>query len=201
MFSIYFCKFKKIRPLVIIKWRTLFFNFLIKIGAYPNLHCNGSLRVMQSLNIQGRGKVSIANGCMLGVFPSPDFYRGELYIEARHSTSEVNIGERVYINNNAMIIADKSSINIGNDTLIGPNFICFDSNFHPLSAKNRLSQNYNCKPIYIGNNCFIGANVTVLKGVTIGDNSVIGSGAIIDFDIEANVVVKVEQPLKVTKLR
>lgn len=126
----------------------------------------------------------------MGVYPSPNLYHGEVYLEARHDSAEINIGQRVYINNNAVIIADKSSITIGDDTLIGPNFTCFDSNFHSLHPEKRLSSDYRCKMVTIGRNVFIGANVTVLQGVTIGDNSVIGAGAIISRDVPVNVIVK-----------
>ncbi|MGU5558853.1 DapH/DapD/GlmU-related protein [Aeromonas caviae] len=92
-----------------------------------------------------------------------------------------------------MIIADKTTISIGDNTLIGPNFTCFDSNFHSLHPDKRLSCDYSCKPVRIGENVFIGANVTVLLGVSIGDNSVIGAGAIITSDVPDNVIVKINQ--------
>ncbi|WP_249269588.1 DapH/DapD/GlmU-related protein [Shewanella sp. SACH] len=151
--------------------------------------------MVQSLNIQGKGRFLLNNGCVLGCYPSPNLYHGEFYLEARHSTAKINIGERVFINNNANIIADRTSITIGDDTLIGPNFICFDSNFHSLHPAKRLSSDYNCKPVNIGCNVFIGANVIILQGVSIGDNSVIGAGSIISQDVPANVIVKAVQGL------
>nr|WP_251068900.1 DapH/DapD/GlmU-related protein [Shewanella sp. NKUCC06_TVS] len=161
----------------------------------PGVVCSGKVRVAQSLNIQGKGRFLLNKGCILGCYPSPNLYRGEFYLEARHSTAKIDIGERVFINNNANIIADKTSITIGDDTLIGPNFICFDSNFHSLHPAKRLSSDYQCKPVNIGRNVFIGANVIILQGVSIGDNSVIGAGSIISQDIPANVIVKAGQGL------
>ncbi|HEQ3588125.1 DapH/DapD/GlmU-related protein [Vibrio harveyi] len=149
--------------------------------------------MIQSLNIQGRGRLIFKDDCMLGVYPSPNLYNGEFYVEARNTEAKVEIGERVFINNNAVIIADKSSISIGDDTLIGPNFICLDSNFHPLNAEKRLSNDYKCKPVTIGRNVFVGSNVTILQGVSVGDNSVIGAGAVITSDIPENKIVKVQQ--------
>lgn len=151
----------------------------------------------QSLNIQGKGKLILNDDCVLGVYPSPNLYHGECYLEARHDSAEINIGKRVYINNNAVIIADKTSITIGDDTLIGPNFTCFDSNFHSLHPEKRLSSDYRCKLVTIGRNVFIGANVTILQGVTIGDNSVIGAGAVITSDVPADVIVKAGYGLEV----
>lgn len=55
--------------------------------------------------------------------------------------------------------------------------------------------------VTIGRNVFICANVTVLQGVTIGDNSVIGAGAIISRDVPANVIVKVGYGLEFHDLK
>lgn len=166
----------------------------------PNVKCGGRVRVVQSLNLQGKGLVTLGDGCMLGIYPSPNLYRGECYLEARATNSEINIGKHVYINNNAIIIADKTSISIGDNTLIGPNFVCFDSNFHSLHPDKRLSTDYRCKPVNIGRNVFIGANVTILQGVTVGDNSVIGAGSVISQDVPENVIVKVGRKLEFLEL-
>ncbi len=190
MFHHYLFKCKKIRPLITIKYRTLCFHFLYRLGWLQNVFCSGNVRVIQSLNLQGKGLIRLGDGCMLGVYPSANIYNGECYLEARSASATVDIGQQVYINNDAIIIADKSSISIGDNTLIGPRFICFDSNFHPLHPDKRLSSNYSCKPVRIGRNVFIGANVTVLQGVNIGDNSVIGAGSVISQDVPANVIVK-----------
>lgn len=196
MFFNYLLKCKKILPLITIKRRTLMFNFFYKLGLLPNITCQGKVRVVQALNLQGKGNISINDGCVLGVYPSPNLQNGEFYLEARSDDAKINIGKQVYINNNAIIIADKTVITIGENTLIGPNFICFDSNFHSLHPEKRLSSDYRCKPVNIGCNVFIGANVTILQGVTIGDNSVIGAGLVIANDIPANVIVKASQGLE-----
>jgi galactoside O-acetyltransferase len=44
------------------------------------------------------------------------------------------------------------------------------------------------KPVYIGNNVFLGANVVVLKGVRIGDNAVVGAGSVVVKDVPSNVI-------------
>ncbi|GKR01025.1 hypothetical protein KAM469_25760 [Aeromonas caviae] len=169
--------------------RTVRFNMAHRLGLYPNVNCLGNVRVVQSLNLQGRGSITLGGDCSLGVYPSPNLYHGECYLEARHPEARLVIGERVFINNNAAIIADKSQISIGDDTLIGPGFTCFDSNFHPLNPDKRVTSDYRCKPVTIGHNVFIGANVTVLQGVTIGNNSVIGAGVFVDENIPENVIV------------
>lgn len=70
-------------------------------------------------------------------------YNGEPSLEARVASAKIVIGLQVYINNNAIIIPVKSSVRIGNDPLISPNFICFfDSNCHLLHPDKRLSSDY-----------------------------------------------------------
>ncbi|MGI2166334.1 DapH/DapD/GlmU-related protein [Shewanella oncorhynchi] len=177
------------------------FNVLYKLKLLPNVICVGKVGVIQSLKLEGKGKITLDDGCVLGVYPSPNLYHGECYLEARAATAQISIGKRVYINNNAIIIADKTAITIGDDTLIGPNFICFDSNFHSLHPAKRLGSDYRCKPVTIGSNVFIGANVTILQGVSIGDNSVIGAGAVISQDVPANVIVKVGRELEFLDLK
>lgn len=204
MFFNYLLKCKKIRPLITIKFRTIRFNMAHRLGLYPNVSCQGDVRVVQSLNLQGRGSITLGRDCSLGVYPSPNLYYGECYLEARHPEAKLVIGERVFINNNAAIIADKSNISIGDDTLIGPGFTCFDSNFHSLNPDKRVTGDYKCKPVTIGRNVFIGANVTILNGVTIGDNSVIGSGIVVSRDVPADVICqRVDKgefvPLKMSK--
>lgn len=79
--------------------------------------------------------------------------------------------------------------------------ICFDSNFLPLRADKRLSNDYQCKPVSIGENVFIGSNVMILQGVSIGNNSVIGAGSVITSDVPDNKIVKAGKQLDYLDLR
>ena len=80
----------------------------------------------------------------------------------------------------SMIIAH-SAIHIGEGSLIGAGCLICDSDMHevPLGSGKPVK----CAPIRIGNHVFIGANCTILKGVTIGDGAVIGAGSVITGDI------------------
>lgn len=143
-------------------------------------------KIVQLTTIQGRGLIDIGKNSQLGVYPSPGFRRGEFYIEARSEKARVIIGESVIINNGCILIADKTIIEIGNNTLIGPDFFCVDSDFHSLDPEKRLSYDYKCKSVKIGKNVFIGAKVTILKGVSIGDNSIIAAGSIVFKDVPSD---------------
>lgn len=83
--------------------------------------------------------------------------------------------------------------------MIGMNFLCLNSDFHALQVRDRNNPaRVNTADIQIGNHCFIGANVTVLKGVNIGDGSVIGAGSVVTRSIPANALA-VGNPARVIK--
>ena len=97
----------------------------------------------------------------------------------------VSIGSGTYANMNLTLI-DDWKITIGKNVLIGPNVtLCITG--HPIDPAHRQDGMYSF-PITIGDNVWLGGNVMVLPGVTIGENSVIGAGSVVTKDIPANVV-------------
>ena len=98
----------------------------------------------------------------------------------------IEIGENFYSNHN-LIILDEDNVTFGDNVLVGPN-CAFYTSTHPFSAEKRKNGIKMSKPINIGNNVWISGNVTVLPGVSIGDNSVIGAGSIVSKDIPSNVL-------------
>lgn len=97
----------------------------------------------------------------------------------------VTIGSGTYANMNLTLI-DDWKITIGKNVLIGPN-VTLCTTGHPIHPAHRTDGMYSF-PITIGDNVWLGGNVMVLPGVTIGENSVIGAGSIVTKDIPANVV-------------
>lgn len=108
----------------------------------------------------------------------------------------ITIGENFYSNHN-LIILDCTTVEFGDNVLIGPN-CSFYAPEHPVDFKTRNSSLEFAKPIKIGNNVWIGGSVVVLGGVTIGDNCVIGAGSVVVKDIPANSIA-VGNPCKVIK--
>ncbi|UPR33083.1 acyltransferase [Vibrio cyclitrophicus] len=178
-------KFKKFR-------NKLWFRFYKK-SRTGTTEYNNSLNIVQFTRVKGDGNIFIRDNVTFGYALSPGLTTSEIYIESRHESASIIIDKNVHINNNSTIIADKSTVYIGSDSLIGPGFNCLGSNFHPINPKLRHTSNYNCKPIYIGDNVFIGANVTVLQGSKIGNNSVIGAGCTISGEIPENSIVRPNQ--------
>ena len=98
----------------------------------------------------------------------------------------VHIGDHFYSNYNLMLV-DDGEITIGDNVMIAPNVILCSAT-HPISPNLReKGMEYNM-PVKIGNRVWIGANVVVMPGVTIDDNSVIGAGSVVTKDIPTNVV-------------
>ena len=82
-------------------------------------------------------------------------------------------------------------------TMIGPNCVLATANHPILPELREKAYQYNL-PIRIGRNCWLGAGVIVVPGVTIGDNTVIGAGSVVTKDIPANVVA-VGNPCRVLR--
>lgn len=149
----------------------------------------GSPICVQPLQSVGLGKIIIGDDVGIGVFPSPMFFSTYAYMEARNGTAVISIGTGTRINNNFSAIADHTSIFIGNRCLIGAGVEILDSDFHGVKLGERYaSQAGFAKPVMVGDDVFIGSNVKIFKGVTIGDRSVIANGSLVTRDIPADVV-------------
>lgn len=152
------------------------------------LNVQGTPKYNYPALLAGEGSIRFGRNVNLGVRSSPGFYCGYGYIEARNKVSKITIGNDVWINNNFVIVSEGEGIEIGDKTLIGINVEIIDTNSHDLHPSRRTSGAPETKKVIIGKNVFIGANVKILKGVTIGDNSVIANGALVSKSVPENVV-------------
>jgi len=108
----------------------------------------------------------------------------------------IEIGDNFYSNYN-LIILDCAKVIFGNNVLIGPNVGIYTAG-HPLHFEKRNQEYEYALPIIIGNNVWIGGNVVINPGITIGDNAVIGSGSVVTRNIPNNVIA-VGNPCKVLR--
>ncbi|WP_426482579.1 sugar O-acetyltransferase [Chryseobacterium sp. R2ACT005] len=108
----------------------------------------------------------------------------------------IKVGENFYANHN-LVILDCAKVEFGDNVFIGPNCSFYTAG-RPLDAKQRNEGLEYAHPIKVGNNVWLGGNVVVLPGVSIGNNSVIGAGSVVTKDIPDHVVA-VGNPCKVVK--
>ena len=98
----------------------------------------------------------------------------------------ITIGDNFYANFDCVML-DGGGITIGNHVLLGPRVGIYTSN-HAIDAEERIAGGCYAKPVVIEDNVWIGGGGQINQGVTIGKNSIIGSGSVITKDIPANVV-------------
>lgn len=110
----------------------------------------------------------------------------ETPLHANWGCHNVHFGKGIYCNSHLTLV-DDGHIYIGDHTMIAPNVVIATAG-HPILPILREHNYVYCQDVHIGNNVWLGANVTVLPGVTIGDNTVIGAGSVVDKDIPCNVV-------------
>lgn len=112
------------------------------------------------------------------------------YIEppfhANWGGKHVHFGKNVYANFNLTMV-DDTHIYVGDCTMFAPNVVVASAT-HPISPELReKGYQYNL-PVHIGKNCWLGAGVIILPGITIGDNTIVGAGSVVTKDLPANVV-------------
>ena len=108
-------------------------------------------------------------------------------------TFSCDCGENIFIGddftgNFNLTILDIREVHIGNHVMIGPNTLITTVG-HPLSPQGRREYHASAKPVCIGNDVWIGGNVTILPGVTIGNNVVVAAGAVVTKDVPDNALV------------
>ena len=127
--------------------------------------------------------------CGEGVYIEAPFY-------ANFGGHHCHFGKMVYANYHLTCV-DDTHIYIGDYTMIGPN-VTIATAGHPILPELREQVYQFNMPVHIGRNCWLGAGVIIMPGVTIGDNTVIGAGSVVTKDIPANVVA-VGNPCRVMR--
>jgi maltose O-acetyltransferase len=164
----------------------------VKIQGRPIIH--------QPLQAIGLGTIEFKEDVNIGFFPSPHFFSTYAYLEARSATSKISIGSGTWINNGFSAIAEHTSITIGQRVLIGTNVEIFDSDFHGTLAHERNKSLAEwAKSVVVEDDVFIGSNVRVLKGVTIGRGSIVANGSQVVNNIPSDVIAG-GNPARVLKI-
>lgn len=133
--------------------------------------------------------ISIGNNCTFRSDLTNNIgYKNKCILLAREENSVIEIGDNSSFNGATVSSVEK--VIIGKNVMIGYNALIIDSDGHPIDPELRVKHLAKglSKPIYIMDNVWIGANTTILKGVKIGENSVIGANSYITSNIPPNVV-------------
>lgn len=99
----------------------------------------------------------------------------------------IHVGDNFLANYNVTIL-DIAPVTMGDNVMIGPHTLITTVG-HPLSPKKRRAHLAQASPVRIGNDVWIGGNVTILPGVTIGNNVIVAAGAVVNKDVPDNCVV------------
>ena len=120
---------------------------------------------------------------MLGQADADTFINQPFYCDyGKH----IRLGKRFFANFHLTIL-DEALVTIGDDCFCGPNVSIYTA-CHSTDPVERNARREWAKPVSIGNSVWIGGDVTILPGVTIGDNCTIGAGSVVTRDIPANSV-------------
>ena len=110
--------------------------------------------------------------------------------------NHLEIGVNSFINYDCIML-NNAMIKLGDNVLVGPK-VSFYTAIHPIDAKQREQWLVYAKPITVEDNVWIGGSATILGGVTIGKNAIVGAGAVVTKDVEPNTIV-VGNPARVLR--
>lgn len=166
---------------------------IIKVIGY-HIRYKKSLQWDASLFCRRVGEIKITKGTV-NIGKQFDMNQGSYIVVADNGT--VNIGKHCYLNRNAMLIC-RDSITIGDYCGIGPNTMIYDHDhcFNEEGPK----EGYKTAPVVIGNNCWIGGGVAILRGTTIGEGSIIGAGVVIKGNIPPYSLVTMDREIVIKPL-
>lgn len=172
------------------KWETFVCRLLFYIHGiqFKNIDSTG----IPYISIAKGGKCSIDNGLRMhnGLTGNP-IGRPQRCVFFVDNGATLKIGKNVGISSTALVA--HIGITIGDNVKIGGGVCIYDTDFHALNAHDRNNSDKDMalkqkKTVIIGNNVFIGAHSTILKGVNIGDNAIIGACSVVTKDIPENEI-------------
>ena len=185
---------RRILKYILLKFRTKFVFRYYRVRSYfigyvmtKTLTMKSQISFQAPVRFCGAGQVEIFDEVKFGYYDAPRMGSGEILIQARDVDSLVSIGVGTAFSNNVSLIA-RNSIKIGKGCLVGDGVRVVDADFHCIQSELRHVSSGEVAPVSIGDNVWLGSGVTVLKGVTVGGNSVIAAGAVVCRDIPMGVV-------------
>ena len=153
----------------------------------------GRASLGQGVHVAGKIRIKVGPGGRVTVGDGVRFISGFAYNPVGNEcVNSILVGRKGVLNIasgaglSATTLVCEEAITIGENTYIGGGTRIYDTDFHSLDPAERIHHSRDTvksAPITIGRECFIGGHVIILKGVTIGDQSVIGAGSVVAKDI------------------
>ena len=160
--------------------KIMFAYFGVKIEGQP-----GKIEGIVTVRSQPKGTITIGKGIQLRAGKKYNMIGGDTRLILRtYRGGSIRIGQNVGISNSALV--SMNHIEIEDNVMIGGSCKIWDTDFHSLNSNERMDEydtHINSAPIHIKKGAFIGANTIILKGVTIGEKSIIGAGSVVTKDI------------------
>jgi len=158
------------------------------LGMLSNFECGENARVAVPVRVAGgKGSLRIGSDVWFGWAVAPKLGRGTILLQPRSIDAKISVGAFTQLSNNVSIVA-MQSVDIGEHCLIGDMTQIFDCDFHEIDPARRGAGVGPVEPVSIGKNVWIGSRVQILRGVQVGDNSVIGAGSVVTRSIPKNSV-------------
>lgn len=161
-------------------WYRVRYRNSIVFDGMPNIEGSAKINLKKGLTRIGKG-LSMKTNSYLAIIDG----------------GSLMIGSHVSIARNSLIVCH-DCITIGDHCAIAPNVVIYDHD-HKFGIEG-IRSGYNTAPVVIGNNCWIGAGVTILRGSHIGEGCVIGAGCIIKGNIPAHSLVTQNRELNVVPI-
>lgn len=165
-------------------WRYVGWNVL-NYPVFKFAHCKigCGVRTMGRVRVRNRGRIEIGDHSTINSSVMANPIGGSpCTIFTALPGGELLIGKNTGISNCAIFA--RRRVQIGDNVLIGAGAKIYDNDFHPVDFTDRMNKEVpSCKPVEIKDGAFIGAHCLILKGVTIGKNSVVGAGSVVTKNI------------------
>lgn len=151
---------------------------------YRHVLCGGDLRIEGRILFQGRGNIEIGDHVTIYSRYSVNPIGGDRTVFQVMEGASLKIGSGVGMSH--VVITAYESVTIEDNVMLGANCKIFDTDFHSLDYEERIhngDRDVKTSPVRIKRGAFIGTQTLILKGVTIGEKSIIGAGSVVTKDV------------------